>query len=148
MRSVHPCRTHLGRLGQHPVAGTKRLIPVHAGRGTDRSRDTAIRPAVSTPAALASPSPAVPALLDLRRRSEHTQHRQNSTAWIAMYSPVVPGRDLQISAEHFLLALARQDEGVTANVLSTHSKTALREVIVGAIIDNRPSLEPMGFTAD
>jgi ATP-dependent Clp protease ATP-binding subunit ClpC len=54
----------------------------------------------------------------------------------------------QISAEHLLLALATQDDGVAARALSAPSKTEFRELIVGAIIDSPPAPAPLQLTGD
>jgi len=46
------------------------------------------------------------------------------------------------------LALATQDDGVAARALSAHSKTGLRELIVGAIIGRPPAPAPLKLTRD
>lgn len=44
----------------------------------------------------------------------------------------------QVSAEHFLLALARQRDGVPARAFSAHSRTAISDKAVAAAIDVLP----------
>lgn len=56
---------------------------------------------------------------------------------LAWHEALVLGSNY-ISAEHILLALARQDEGFAANMLNTLATGPIREEVFGAFADNPP----------